>query len=35
MTTLTLKDNIKLSNTNFVNEDIEEKYILPDLQFTS
>ena len=40
MTTLTLNDNIKLSKTHFVNiyelyEYIEEKYILPDLQFKS
>ncbi len=40
MTTITLTDDIKLGKSNFVNiyelyEYIEEKYILPDLQFTS
>lgn len=40
MTTLTLNDNISLSKTNFQSiyelyDYIEEKFILPDLQFKS
>lgn len=40
MTTLTLNDNTKLSKTNFTSvyelyDYIEEKFILPDLQFKS
>ncbi len=40
MTTLTLNDNIRLSKTNFKSvyelyDYIEEKFILPDLQFKS
>ncbi len=40
MATITLNDDVKLGKTHFVSiyelyEYIEEKYILPDLQFTS
>lgn len=40
MATITIEDNLVLQKTKFVNiyelyEYIEEKYILPDLQFTS